>query len=509
MLLTCFIFLSGANITEMTYSYIGFNFILSSIAIGGFFIVPSKYSYLWVIVLTPLIVILTSASTILMNLYWLPVYSLPFNIIVMLFLYFLKFRTNMSNKLQLVSLQQNSPEKNLYSYLNHAERFGKFTLVPIHLPFNSKWHISQGKNGKITHRDDWKFAWDFNMIDEDKKSYSLPGNLVEEYYCFNKPVTAPADGYVIEIADHIADNRIGEVDIQHNWGNTIIIKHAEFLYSQICHLRRESFKVNVGDYVKRGDIIAHCGSSGRSPEPHVHFQLQSTPYIGSKTIDYPVNHYIVENIDGYELKFNESPQEGEVVSNVEKNDLLGSAFYFIPGKKIHFKVNDSRANLPETSEWEVITDIYNQTCLYDAASNSYAWFYNDGEVFYFNSFSGSKKTLLFYFYLAAYRVPLGFYKGLVVKDNYRIDMMGSKILLPLQDLVAPFFRFLHTEFLMEFDSIEKDITTNYIRLTSVASFKNFGRLMKQTNFEIILENQSVRKLNIQFNRERIEAICTD
>ncbi|MCK7534439.1 MAG: urea transporter [Marinilabiliales bacterium] len=45
--------LVGADMTTLSYSYIGFNFILTAIAIGGFFIIPSWYSFLWVILLTP------------------------------------------------------------------------------------------------------------------------------------------------------------------------------------------------------------------------------------------------------------------------------------------------------------------------------------------------------------------------------------------------------------------------------------------------------------------------
>jgi hypothetical protein len=51
------------NIAELSYGYIGFNFILTAIAIGGFFIVPSKYSFLWVILLTPIISFIITATS--------------------------------------------------------------------------------------------------------------------------------------------------------------------------------------------------------------------------------------------------------------------------------------------------------------------------------------------------------------------------------------------------------------------------------------------------------------
>jgi len=123
----------GADFNELSYGYIGFNFILTSIAIGGFFIIPSKYSYLWVILLTPLISIFLTSTNVFFNLFQLSVYSLPFNIIVVLFLYILKFRERFYSKPQIVSYQQYSPEKNLYSHLNYNQRFGKSAFFSLSL----------------------------------------------------------------------------------------------------------------------------------------------------------------------------------------------------------------------------------------------------------------------------------------------------------------------------------------------------------------------------------------
>ena len=102
---------------------------------------------------------------------------------------------------------------------------------------------------------------------------------------------APADGIVQEIIDHIDDNEIGKNNTAQNWGNTIVIKHAEGLYTKLSHLKKNSFKTSKGAYVKRGDIVASCGNSGRSPEPHLHMQVQATPYIGSKTLNYPLAYF--------------------------------------------------------------------------------------------------------------------------------------------------------------------------------------------------------------------------
>ncbi|MBU1014765.1 MAG: urea transporter, partial [Bacteroidetes bacterium] len=267
----------GADINQLNYGYIGFNYILTAIAIGGFFIIPSKQSFLWVLLLTPLIsIIIVSTSTIL-AFYQLSVYSLPFNFIVLVFLYVLKFRENPKLKPEVVAIQQNSPENNLYAHINHQSRFQDWKFVPISLPFWGNWKVSQGHNGEFTHKDKWKFAWDFQILGEDGETFKDEGKEVDDFLCYNKPVIAPADGWIEQIVNGISDNAIGDMNLEYNWGNSIVIKHSDKLYTQLSHLKNDSIKVVKGNYVKHGDVLASCGNSGRSPEPHLHFQVQSTP----------------------------------------------------------------------------------------------------------------------------------------------------------------------------------------------------------------------------------------
>jgi len=80
-----FYIIIGANISELSYSYIGFNYILTAIAVGGFFIVPSRRAVAWVILLTPLVAITLSSTSVLFAHFQLSAFSLPFNIIVIYF----------------------------------------------------------------------------------------------------------------------------------------------------------------------------------------------------------------------------------------------------------------------------------------------------------------------------------------------------------------------------------------------------------------------------------------
>jgi urea transporter len=329
----------GANFNELNYSFIGFNYILTAIAIGGFFIIPSRASFLWVILLTPLISILVTATSVILGSFQLSTFSLPFNVTVLLFLYALKLREKPKAAIKLVGLQEFSPEKNLYTQQNNESRFPIGSHIPVYLPVIGEWTITQGHSGEITHRDRWSHAWDFEITDDKGCTYKQKGLVVSDYYCYSKPVVAAADGWVEEILDQVEDNEIGQVNLLQNWGNTIIIRHSDNLYTKICHLRKGSFKVTKGATVKKGEIIAFCGNSGRSPVPHVHFQVQATPYIGSNTIDYPIGQYLLHDSNGFQLKSYAHPKTGDKVSAIAHNTCLASAFHLVPGQFICFSLD--------------------------------------------------------------------------------------------------------------------------------------------------------------------------
>ncbi len=424
------------DFSQLIYSYIGFNFILTAIALGGFFVVPSRRSFTLLLFTIPIIAILISA---LHSLLWiqlgLPLYSLPFNIVVLLFLSAMAIRTKASG-LDLVVIQQFSPERNHYKHFNNIERFKSDTYYHFSLPVLGDWTISQGHQGNVTHKGDWQYAWDFDVRDDNDATFRSPGISLEDYYCYNLPVVAPADGFVVQIIDGIDDNKIGEVDTEHNWGNTIVIKHGEYIYSKLSHLRKGTIKVNIGDYVKKNDVIAHCGSSGRSPEPHLHFQIQSSPYVGAKTLFYPVSYYLTKAEDQFRLHLFDVPKEGELVCNVRNTKLLSEAFGLIPGKVLDWVDQEGKR-----WKWEVFVNAYNQSYIYCYTSNSSAYFVNDGTMFYFTDFYGKKGSFLHEFYLGAHRVLQGYYKGIEVKDRLNIEDVFGTVLKSIHDFTAPFFHY--------------------------------------------------------------------
>jgi urea transporter/murein DD-endopeptidase MepM/ murein hydrolase activator NlpD len=480
--------LSGTYPEGISNYYLGANFMMASCAIGGFFLIPSWRSYLWAIIVIPFAFLILNGLSRLLGLYSLPVFSMPFCFVTISLLYFFMLRKS-PGKLQLTPLQNYSPETNLYQFLNGEDRLNDFKYINLSLPFMGAWTVSQGYEGEITHRGDWQHALDFVLKDIDDKSYELPGIRPEDYYCFNKPVLAAGDGIVQEVINHVEDNIIGQVNLQQNWGNTIVIKHAEHLFSKVSHLKKNSIKVKVGDYVKQNDIIGLCGNSGRSPEPHLHFQIQSTPYIGSKTLAYPFAYFTSEN--NRILKSFEIPKEGETIQTPEINPYLKNAFHFQPG--YISTITDDKGR---TETWEVFTDDFNATYFFCRENQAVAYFVSNANVFYFTRFYGNRTSMLFLFYQSAYKID---YSAHAVADNYATDVERFKPALWLQDLLAPFFNFTQNTY------------TNHIKpkndgliINAEARKQVFNYRKELLNAEIHLNSKGIIEMEFEYHQKKLK-----
>lgn len=492
-----FYFVQGAH-ADPSFQLVAPSFVLSAIGIGGFFLISSLRSFLLVIFFTPIVGLLAGSMIKLLALFSLPLYSLPFSVAVIILLSFVH-RLNFKNVFQPVQYQLYSPEKNLYAFVTYMERFKKETSTIIHLPFFGEWTVSQGHQGKLTHKKDWRFAWDFVVEDEFKKTFRLPGKAVSDFYCYSLPVLCPADGEVVTIHDGIDDNEIGNVNLAKNWGNTIVIKHADHLFSKLSHLKKESFKVKEGDFVKKGDILALCGNSGRSPEPHIHFQLQASPHVGAPTINYPVSYYGRKAAEGYQFNFFEVPEEGDILVKPVPAIQLKKAFNFIPGVKLKFAVNDGVNAYDET--WEVVADAYNNTALVCKRTNAKAYFKFDDTLFYFTGFTGSTDALLYYFYLGAYKVLLCPFNGLQVNDRLSIEGTHKGTIKFLQDFCAPFYIFLKPVYSSSVDEQVSETGTDFKIISKVSS--NLSG--KNARFEILVSGNKISEITIKENDKCIIA----
>lgn len=149
------------------------------------------------------------------------------------------------------------------------------------IPSIDTWYITYGGyTKKDSHSYDvygqrWAYDFDCNVND---CYYHDDGNINENYFGYNKPIIAPVDGFIVDLVDGIPDSRAYEdmrvsQDSDDVRGNYLVIKSKYGEYCTICHIKKGSFKVKIGDLVKQGEEIARVGNSGRTKGAHIHMQV--------------------------------------------------------------------------------------------------------------------------------------------------------------------------------------------------------------------------------------------
>ncbi len=88
-------------------------------------------------------------------------------------------------------------------------------------------------------------------------------------------VHAPADGVVVSCGP------------KGGYGNALVIDHGYGVVTRYAHL--DAFNVKPGQRIRRGDVIAFVGSTGRSTAPHLHYEV----WVNDRTLN-PIQYILDE-----------------------------------------------------------------------------------------------------------------------------------------------------------------------------------------------------------------------
>jgi len=180
----------------------------------------------------------------------------------------------------LISLNSNNEINGFYisphkpSDLPQLER----NTTKMILPFNEVWFVFWGgttvaNNYHVAHENQ-KYAYDILMVKEGK-SYHGNSKKNDSYYVFGKEVIAPCNAKVVKVITGVHDNIPGDLNPKQLTGNTIVLETDNKEYLLFAHLKEKSIIVQKGQVVKKGDLLALCGNSGNTTEPHLHLSLQN------------------------------------------------------------------------------------------------------------------------------------------------------------------------------------------------------------------------------------------
>lgn len=323
--------------------YIGFNFMLVAMAIGGIFTVPGRAGFLLAIFGAALSAILAAAVSRISVPYGLPVLTMPFFLATVIILAGMSRRHILGAPYLLLD-NPALPEVSYERVRLASVRTGEIGSVPLLAPFVGEWQVYQGFDGPHTHQPPWQHALDF-FIMEGKCSYRNDGLKLEDYFCFGATVVAPARGQIIACRDDLPDNLPGEVDTVRNWGNYIQLRITNGQIVVLAHLRQHSLLVKEGDWVLAEQCLASCGNSGRSPQPHLHMHMQNEVFLGSPTTPFHLCNVITRANaqQAQTFQLTARPKELASIAPVLRDDKLAASLHLPVGRCLYFRFRNATA----------------------------------------------------------------------------------------------------------------------------------------------------------------------
>lgn len=394
-------------LTEYTHPgllvWTGFNFSLTAMAIGGFFTVPSLAGVALALLAVAICALLVVATQDLLMVQGLPVMALAFVLTTLVILSALQKRIALVRPW--IAPQPGLPEVN-YDRARLAQvRNGEFNSVPLLPPFFGEWEVYQGFDGPHTHRGQWRHALDFYMTEEGK-SFHEAGTQLTDFFCFALPVLSPVKGKVVRAYDRLPDNAPGEVDPKNNWGNFVLLQMDSGLHVLLAHLQQDSIKVKEGDHVKPGTPLAACGNSGRSPQPHLHLQVQREATLGSPTHPFHLTSVLIQRQQAAaEYRLVARPEAGDRVQAVEQDEQLAAQLHLPVGRTLRYEFLAPGQLVPREVNLHVELTLFGQFRLQSDSGASAAFEEVNGVLAFFDR-QGPEDRLLDSWLLANGLTPL-------------------------------------------------------------------------------------------------------
>jgi murein DD-endopeptidase MepM/ murein hydrolase activator NlpD len=136
--------------------------------------------------------------------------------------------------------------------------FGSYQVSQPSEPFELPWAVGdshtagQAFGGDLSHMGDDRYAVDFPMPE-------------------GTPVYAARDGLVCYLREEYSEG--GWRQELRDKDNHILIAHQDGTISRYLHIRHDGAVVELGQWVKAGQLIGYSGNVGFSSVPHLHFDV--------------------------------------------------------------------------------------------------------------------------------------------------------------------------------------------------------------------------------------------
>ncbi|HKP64037.1 MAG TPA: urea transporter [Polyangiales bacterium] len=402
---------------------------LTAVAIGGVWLIPSGGSSLLALGSALLAAFFALGLARPLARLGLPLSFVPYQLAVLAVLSALRQRTPGQNP-RLASVVAETPEQLL---LNDVAPQPAAAGAPVlRLPFAGAWVCTQGVDGAYTHRGVLRHAYDFEMYGGADGALCVgSGGRTQDYYCFGQPVLAAADGTVVAIENGVPNNAIGEDNAHNPWGNYVILQHAPAVYSLVAHLGPGTVVVYPGQFVWRNQVLGYCGSSGRAPRPHLHFQVQATPALGSPTQASHFHDVVVRREARPRFEFRHVPAQGDLLETLQPDYALAAHFEFPLGATLTYDMGGRLERITsEIDNWgrAVLRSLDRGAALTIARTES---------RFSCMELRGAQDSVLTLLRLSLSDVPFERYPDLTFRSRVPLRWFGGRLRGVWWDLKAP------------------------------------------------------------------------
>jgi len=155
----------------------------------------------------------------------------------------------------------------------------------------------------------------------------------------------------------------------------------------------------------------------------------------------------------------------------------------------------------------VQTDVYNNTFIKCEKDNGLAYLHNNDDLHYFTNFTGTKYSPLFWFFVALFKVPIGFLPNSRINDSIPINLMFSGILKFLQDFVAPVYLFLNIDYQLVMKDAGDILSSGDIEMKAEINKKILGKTVNTYEIDIKISQENRLQVSVNFNEAKINITC--
>jgi hypothetical protein len=192
---------------------------------------------------------------------------------------------------------------------------------------------------------------------------------------------------------------------------------------------------------------------------------------------FPFAHFIEKLEGNLYLRTFDYPKAGTVIQNLDTHKALKKAFDFKIGDEMSFQYEYKGKLITET--WTIRIDMYN-SYYFESSTGDIAYFYLTNKIFFINSYTGNKKSALYYFYLSALQVPISYHKDLRWSDIYSIAQVSNSFVRYVSEFLLMIREYIKAEVEFSFEEQpegKKDfVISSNIKIKGSSLFSFFEQL---------------------------------